>query len=95
MPSCLSADQSKEVMTKAGFWIPPASKKWTPHMTVVETRYGNVAGFPSAAFVKRSVGSVDLGLTAINHLELSKRDRQCPISDLNQCVAIFKVFNDA
>ncbi|ORX50975.1 hypothetical protein DM01DRAFT_1384695 [Hesseltinella vesiculosa] len=95
----------KEAMTKAGFWTQPANKKWKPHVTVVETRYGkpksqkpwggNVTGFPSVAFVKRSVGSVDLGLTAIQHLELSKRDRQCPISDLNQCVATFKVFNDA
>ncbi|ORX56294.1 hypothetical protein DM01DRAFT_1382560 [Hesseltinella vesiculosa] len=69
--------------------------------TIVETRYGkpsnqrpwgsNVVAFPAAAMLKSSVGSVDLGLAAIERVKLSKRGRQYPISDRNKCVATFQV----
>ncbi|ORX46748.1 hypothetical protein DM01DRAFT_1339407 [Hesseltinella vesiculosa] len=37
--------------------------------------------------------SVRQASAAIERLKLSKRDRQFPISDRNECVTTFKVFN--
>ncbi|ORX50131.1 hypothetical protein DM01DRAFT_1337805, partial [Hesseltinella vesiculosa] len=98
------AESIQEAMTKAGFWVsPPSKKKWKPHVTIVDTRYGkprnkkpwggNVVAFPTADMVKSSLGTVDLGLAAIERVKLSKRDRQYPISDRNENVATFQVYN--